>query len=88
MGTLFAFVLVCVGVMVLRRSDPGMTRPFRAPWVPFIPILGALVCMAMMIKLDSTTQRYFGFWMIIGLVIYFSYSRAHSRLNSNAKTPG
>src|ERR1044071_9739432 len=56
MGTLFAFVLVCVGVMVLRRSDPNVTRPFRTPLVPLIPVLGSLTCLLMMFGLDKLTK--------------------------------
>lgn len=80
-GTLFAFVLVCVGVMLLRRSDPGRPRPFRAPLVPLTPILGILVCSAMIISLDKDTLLTAFVWMIIGLVIYFIYGARHSKLN-------
>lgn len=79
-GTLFAFVLVCVGVWILRRNDPGRPRPFRTPLVPLVPILGILVCTAMIVSLDSTTLLTAFFWMIIGLLVYFGYSKNHSRL--------
>ena len=81
-GTLFAFVLVCVGVWILRRNDPGRPRPFRTPLVPLVPILGILVCTAMIVSLDSTTLLTAFFWMIIGLIVYFGYSKNHSRLKS------
>ncbi|HEX9513803.1 MAG TPA: amino acid permease [Puia sp.] len=81
-GTLFAFVLVCVGVWILRRNDPGRPRPFKTPLVPLVPILGILVCTAMIVSLDSRTLLTAFFWMIIGLIVYFSYSKNNSRLKS------
>ena len=81
-GTLFAFVLVCVGVWILRRNDPGRPRPFKTPLVPLVPILGILVCTAMIVSLDSTTLLTAFFWMIIGLIVYFGYSKNNSRLKS------
>ncbi len=79
-GTLFAFVLVCVGVWVMRRSNPDAPRPFRTPWVPFVPLMGILVCSAMIIGLDGITQLVAFVWLIIGLGVYFGYSRANSLL--------
>ena len=79
-GTLFAFVLVCVGVIVLRRTDPDRARPFRAPLVPLVPILGALMCAVLMLSLPLETWGRFFLWLAIGLVIYFLYGRRHSRL--------
>ncbi len=79
-GTLFAFVLVCIGVIVLRRTDPARPRPFRAPLVPLVPILGALMCGALMLALPLTTWGRFFIWLIIGLTIYFFYGVRHSRL--------
>jgi len=81
-GTLFAFVLVCVGVWILRRNDPGRPRPFKTPLVPLVPILGIVVCTAMIVSLDSTTLLTAFFWMIIGLIVYFSYSKNNSRLKA------
>ena len=79
-GTLFAFVLVSAGVWVMRRSNPEVERPFRAPWVPVVPIMGVLVCTLMIIALDKNTlEAAFG-WMILGLVVYFAYSRRNSKL--------
>ena len=77
-GTLFAFVLVCIGVMVMRKSDPNTPRPFRTPWVPFVPILGAVVCVLMMAGLGEDNWLRLIIWMAIGFVIYFAYSKKHS----------
>jgi APA family basic amino acid/polyamine antiporter len=83
-GTLFAFVLVCLGVWILRHTEPGLRRPFRTPYVPAVPILGAFACAAMMSKLEIYTwYRFFG-WMAVGFAIYFLYGRFHSRLNALA----
>ena len=81
MGTLFAFVLVCLGVLVLRKSDPDRPRPFKAPFVPVVPILGIITCLGMMAGLDSATWINFFAWLAIGLVIYFSYGKRHSVLS-------
>ncbi|MBY0503364.1 MAG: amino acid permease [Bryobacteraceae bacterium] len=80
-GTLFAFVLVCIGVMILRKTDPKVNRPFRAPLVPVVPILGVFVCGAMIIALDRQTQIAAFVWLLIGLVVYFTYSQKNSKLN-------
>ncbi|HEY8969990.1 MAG TPA: amino acid permease [Puia sp.] len=79
-GTLFAFILVCIGVIILRKTDPNRPRPFRTPLVPIVPILGVFVCALMIIGLDGRTQLTALVWMIIGLVIYFGYSKTHSKL--------
>ncbi len=79
-GTLLAFVLVCLGVLLLRRTDPHLQRPFKTPLVPLVPILGMIVCLAMIISLWGTTLLSAFLWMIIGLVIYFGYSRKRSKL--------
>jgi APA family basic amino acid/polyamine antiporter len=79
-GTLFAFVVVSMGIWVMRRTDPHVERPFRTPLVPIVPILGALVCSAMIVSLDHRTQITAFAWMILGFVIYFLYSRGNSRL--------
>ena len=81
-GTLFAFILVCIAVMVLRKTDPDMKREFRAPWVPVVPILGVLVCGAMILGLGWTNWLRLFVWLLIGFVVYFSYSRKHSKLNN------
>ncbi len=79
-GTLFAFVLVCAGILVMRRTDPNANRPFRTPWVPVVPALGILICSALIFSLDGDTLKAAFSWMILGLVIYFAYSRHHSLL--------
>jgi APA family basic amino acid/polyamine antiporter len=81
-GTLFAFVVVCIGVMILRKKDPKLVRPFKTPLVPLVPILGILICAAMIISLAWQTQLSALLWMIVGLVIYFSYSRKYSKIGS------
>lgn len=78
-GTLFAFILVSAGVIVLRRSEPDRVRPFRAPWVPVTPIISILACLYLMFQLPTITWIRFAVWLVIGLVIYFSYSIRHSR---------
>ena len=82
-GTLFAFVLVCVGIWVLRVKNPTLERPFKTPLVPFVPIMGMIVCSAMIVSLDRLTQVSALVWMAVGLVIYFTYSRKHSLLGKN-----
>jgi APA family basic amino acid/polyamine antiporter len=83
-GTLFAFVLVCLGVWIMRHIDPTMRRPFRTPWVPLVPILGIGFCGFLMERLPLVTWIRFFAWLAIGLVIYFSYGRFHSRVNAAA----
>jgi basic amino acid/polyamine antiporter, APA family len=79
-GTLFAFVLVSAGVIVLRRTRPDLPRGFRAPWVPVLPVASVIACLWLMLNLTLLTWiRFFG-WMLIGLVVYFAYSRRHSVL--------
>jgi APA family basic amino acid/polyamine antiporter len=84
-GTLFAFVLVCISVIILRKKEPDMKREFRAPWVPFVPILGIIVCLAMMYGLGWPNWLRLFAWMVIGVVIYFTYSKKHSVLNNSEK---
>lgn len=81
-GTLLAFVLVSAGVMVMRSTDPGIKRPFRTPLVPLVPILGILVCGGMIVALDQFTLMMAFGWMLIGFVIYFMYSKNHSKLRN------
>lgn len=78
-GTLFAFVIVCVGVLVLRRSRPDLHRPFRVPFSPVFPLLGVAACVYLMLNLDLATWQYFAIWMALGLVIYGGYSVRNSR---------
>ncbi|HYP14324.1 MAG TPA: amino acid permease, partial [Bryobacteraceae bacterium] len=80
-GTLFAFVLVCAGIMVMRRTHPELPRPFRTPLVPLIPILGILANLFLMAGLGLENWIRLIVWLIIGLAIYFLYSRHHSLLN-------
>jgi APA family basic amino acid/polyamine antiporter len=79
-GTLLAFVIVCAGIIVLRYRSPNIARPFRTPFVPVVPILGILICGYMMTSLPRATWERLIYWMIIGLAIYFLYSRSHSKL--------
>ena len=82
MGTLLAFVMVSIGVWVLRRTDPQVHRPFRTPWMPWVPILGAVICLAQMAGLPLTTWIRLVVWLAVGLAIYFFYGRrsaAHQR---------
>ncbi|HYY69646.1 MAG TPA: amino acid permease [Terriglobales bacterium] len=81
-GTLLAFVIVCTAVLVLRSTNPGQARPFRTPWVPVVPILGIGFNGYMMYKLGWINWARLIIWLIIGLVVYFSYSRHHSRVQA------
>lgn len=80
-GTLLAFIIVCGGVMVLRYTQPLVPRPYRVPCFPLFPFLGILVCLAMMTSLDAETWARLVIWLVIGLIIYFTYSRFNSKLN-------
>ncbi|GAB3566973.1 amino acid permease [Amycolatopsis endophytica] len=87
-GTLFAFVLVSAGVLVLRRTRPDLPRAFRVPWVPVVPIVAILACLWLMLNLTVLTWLRFLAWMVLGVVIYFAYSRRHSLLGKRAtETP-
>ncbi|HET7564229.1 MAG TPA: amino acid permease [Gemmatimonadaceae bacterium] len=79
-GTLLAFVIVCGGIWVLRNREPERARPFRTPWVPVVPILGIVVSLVMMLSLPWDTWLRLIIWMAIGFVVYFLYSRKHSKL--------
>jgi APA family basic amino acid/polyamine antiporter len=79
-GTLLAFVIVCIGIMVMRRTNPDAPRPYRTPLVPLVPILGVMVCLAMMASLDYETWVRLVVWLAIGLAIYFGYSIKNSHL--------
>ncbi|MHB9141812.1 MAG: amino acid permease [Paludibacter sp.] len=86
-GTLLAFAIVCISIIVLRKTKPDVPRPFRTPWVPVVPILGAFVCFYLMASLPLDTWIRLFVWMAIGFVIYFSYGIKHSharkRKNNN-----
>ncbi|APB01083.1 Cationic amino acid transporter [Nocardia seriolae] len=86
-GTLVAFVLVSLGVPILRRTRPDLKRGFRVPLVPVIPILAALACLWLMLNLSIETWLRFVIWMVLGIVIYFAYSRSHSVLGKQRAHP-
>ena len=79
-GTLLAFTIVCFGLIVLRKKRPDLPRPFRTPFVPVVPILGAIVCLSQMFSLPLDTWLRLITWMAIGIVIYFAYGRRHSKI--------
>src|SRR5438445_5268079 len=85
-GTLFAFILVCLGVVILRRTDANRPRPFRVPMVPFFPILGVVFCFLLMLSLPLETWIRFFAWLSIGLAIYFLYGVTHSKLRGGVDT--
>ncbi|HLA88975.1 MAG TPA: amino acid permease [Gemmatimonadaceae bacterium] len=79
-GTLLAFVIVCAGIIVLRRKRPDLPRPFRTPWVPWVPALGVFFCVLLMVSLPVDTWVRLAVWFVIGMAIYFGYGRHHSKL--------
>ncbi len=79
-GTLFAFVLVCLGIIILRKSNPEIPRPFRTPWVPLVPILGVVVCTGLIYTLGPANWLRLIVWLVIGVVIYFAYGVKRSTL--------
>ena len=79
-GTLLAFVIVCAGVWIVRRRDPDLQRPFRTPWVPFVPIMGMIISGYLMYNLPWETWVRLVVWLVIGMFIYFGYGRKHSRV--------
>ncbi|WP_416728581.1 amino acid permease [Fictibacillus sp. JL2B1089] len=81
-GTLFAFATVSLGVAVLRKTRPDIERGFKTPWVPLIPALAIIFCVYLMLQLSAFTWKGFVVWLVIGLVLYFSYGYRHSRLNT------
>jgi APA family basic amino acid/polyamine antiporter len=83
-GTLFAFTIVCAAVLVMRKIHPEAERPFRCPGVPLIPILGIICCVVLMLSLPAANWYRLIIWLLIGLVIYFSYSRHHSVMHKRA----
>jgi APA family basic amino acid/polyamine antiporter len=82
-GTLFAFVLVCIGIIVLRKTDPSLPRPFRTPWVPVIPVLGIVVCTGLIYTLGPANWLRLVLWLIVGVFIYFCYGIKNSRLQKD-----
>jgi APA family basic amino acid/polyamine antiporter len=81
-GTLLAFVIVCAAVLIMRKTHPDVYRPFRAPLGSFVPVMGILSCLMLMFSLPVANWYRLGGWLIIGLVIYFGYSRHHSRIEN------
>lgn len=86
MGTLLAFVLVCIGVLVLRRTSPEIPRPFRTPGLPWVPILGAGFCILQMVALPATTWERLVIWLVLGLIVYFAYGRRSAERARAAKS--
>ena len=87
-GTLFAFILVCAGVWIMRVRRPDLTRGFTVPALPAVAVLGIIVCGAMIYGLGWTNWLRLGVWLVIGLVFYFSYGIKHSKLAANAQYAG
>jgi APA family basic amino acid/polyamine antiporter len=81
-GTLLAFVLVSAGVLVMRKTHPDVTRPFKTPWVPVVPILSIIFSGTLIVSLSYWTQLRLLVWLVIGLVIYFTYGRKHSKVQA------
>jgi len=79
-GTLLAFTIVCISVVILRKTRPELDRPFRTPWVPFVPIAGAIICLAQMLFLPLATWIRLVAWLAVGMAIYFGYGYRHSHL--------
>ena len=84
-GTLFAFILVCISVIVLRKTEPDLKREFKTPFVPLVPILGIIVCLAMIFGLGWTNWLRLLGWLALGLIVYFVYSKKNSKLNNPDK---
>ena len=84
-GTLFAFVIVCAAVLIMRRIDPEAERPFRCPFVPVVPILGIATCLLLMFSLPAANWWRLIVWLLIGLCIYFTYGRPHSVLGKELR---
>jgi APA family basic amino acid/polyamine antiporter len=85
-GTLFAFVVVNIGVIILRRTRPDLERGYRVPFVPWFPLIGTALCVYLMVDLPGTTWVRFLVWMALGLLIYFVYGMRHSRLRRGEVT--
>jgi basic amino acid/polyamine antiporter, APA family len=84
-GTLFAFSLVCIGILVMRKKMPDAPRAFKTPFVPFVPIAGVLVCGYLMLALEKESWERLFIWLVLGIAIYFFYGRKNSRLNNETK---
>jgi APA family basic amino acid/polyamine antiporter len=81
-GTLFAFILVALGIIVLRVREPDRPRPFRTPWVPVLPLVSVAFCLYLMLNLPALTWLRFAIWLLIGAAIYFFYGIRHSRVRA------
>ena len=79
-GTLLAFVMVCLGILIMRKKEPDAPRGFRTPWVPVVPILGIATCLLMMVSLPLDTWLRLFLWLAVGLAIYYGYGKKHSKL--------
>lgn len=84
-GTLLAFVMVCAGILILRKKEPNIPRPFKTPWVPLVPILGILTCLLMMFSLPFSTWLRLFIWLAIGILIYFFYGKKNSVLGKSTQ---
>ena len=84
-GTLSAFAIVCIGVLVLRTTDPDRVRPFRVPALPVVSVVGAVACIYVMLGLPRHAWERFGIWLLIGLAVYFVYGYGHSRLRGASR---
>lgn len=85
-GTLLAFVMVCLGVLILRKKEPNLERPFKTPFVPIVPVLGIITCVVMMVSLPFDTWLRLFVWLAIGFLIYFFYGKKRSKLRNESKT--
>jgi APA family basic amino acid/polyamine antiporter len=78
MGTLLAFTLACIGIVILRRTAPDLERPFRTPGMPWVPVLGALACVVQMLGLPWATWARLIIWLVLGMAVYVLYGRSHA----------
>ena len=85
-GTLLAFTLVCIGIWRLRHTQPDRPRPFKTPLVPFVPIMGVIICLVQMTSLPLMTWLRLLIWMAIGMGVYFAYGIKHSTQHANVET--
>ncbi|HEU4790516.1 MAG TPA: amino acid permease, partial [Flavobacterium sp.] len=85
-GTLLAFVMVCLGILILRKKEPNLERPFKTPFVPVVPILGIITCVVMMVSLPFDTWLRLFVWLAIGFIIYFFYGKKRSKLRNETKS--
>src|SRR6185436_1218782 len=86
-GTLLAFVIVCAAVLIMRRTNPEASRPFRTPFVPFVPLLGIGTCLLLMFSLPAENWLRLGIWLLLGFVIYFGYGRRRSVMAREGGSP-